>query len=136
MTGKNSTAAAQAVAERGGVASPLPTPSQVLGDIVFLAMKSPEHRHLSLADLEQAIMPALMLRQFRLWRNDTQPIAFATWACADDAVAARLEAGERTLTAAEWQSGERKVPVDLIAPYGGREGFERALRELLAGGEG
>ncbi|MDO8607628.1 MAG: toxin-activating lysine-acyltransferase [Phaeospirillum sp.] len=135
MTGKNSVATVQAVAERGSVASPPPTSSQVLGDIVFLAMKSPEHRHLSLADFEQAIMPALMLRQFRLWRTDTQPIAFASWACASDAVAARLEAGERTLSAAEWQSGERKVLIGLIAPYGGREGFERALQELVGGGK-
>ncbi|TAN56255.1 MAG: toxin-activating lysine-acyltransferase, partial [Magnetospirillum sp.] len=80
----------------------------------------------------QAIMPALMLRQFRLWRTDTQPIAFASWACADDAVAARLEAGKRTLTAAEWQSGERKVTVDLIRPLW----WPGGVRAGAAGGVG
>lgn len=146
MSGKNSTAAARVADEHEAVASGSangspqrsmspPTPAQVLGDIVFLAMKSPDHRHFTLAELEQAIIPALMLRQFRLWRNDTQPIAFASWVLASDEVAERLEAGERRLAAADWNPGQRKMLVDLIAPFGGREGFERALREMVGGGK-
>lgn len=106
-------------------------PAQVLGEIVFLAMKSPEHGTRTLAELEQAILPALMLRQFRLWRSDTQPIAFAAWALASEEVAERINAGERALSPAEWRSGNLFTLVELIAPYGGREGFERALRELV-----
>ncbi len=40
-----------------------------------------------------------------------------------------------SLSPADWRSGETMVIVELIAPYGGREGFERALRELVGGGK-
>ena len=72
-----------------------------------------------------------MTKQFRLWRNDTQPIALAVWAMASEEVAARVHAGERALSPAEWRSGDTFVIVDLIAPYGGHDGFERALREMV-----
>lgn len=117
----------------GNEPQPAAGPAQVLGEIVFLAMKSPEHRARTLAELEQAILPAVMLRQFRLWRNHDQPIAFAAWALASEEVAARIAAGERALSPAEWRSGDTFVIVDLIAPYGGHEGFERALREMMEG---
>lgn len=130
MTGTNAAVPAQAGPGREGFAA---TPAQVLGDMVFLAMKSPDHRGCSLAEFEALVVPAIMTKQFRLWRNDTQPIALAVWAMASEEVAARITAGERTLSPAEWRSGETFVIVDLIAPYGGREGFERALRELVGG---
>ncbi|MBI3446859.1 MAG: toxin-activating lysine-acyltransferase [Magnetospirillum sp.] len=98
--------------------------------MVFLAMKSPEHRGRSLAEFEALAVPAIMTRQFRLWRNDKQPIALAVWAMASDDVTARIKAGERPLSPADWNSGPHFTLVELIAPYGGKEGFERVLGEM------
>lgn len=110
------------------VALPVPdgglAPARILGEAAYLAMRSADHRELSVAELEALLVPAIELKQFRLWRTgDAVPVAFAAWALADDAVAARLAAGERRMGLGDWRSGGRWTLVDLIAPFGGRGGF-------------
>lgn len=106
------------------------TPAALLGEIAFLAMKSPEHKNLFLADLKWRVGPAIRLGQFRLWRAESQPVAFASWAFVTDELATRLASGLRRLTPSEWRCGDRRVVVDLMAPYGGREGFEREVTKM------
>ncbi|MBT3333222.1 MAG: toxin-activating lysine-acyltransferase [Rhodospirillaceae bacterium] len=53
-------------------------------------MRSAPHRHLFVGDLEWLLMPPIACKQFRLWRRENMPVAFASWALLSDEVEARL----------------------------------------------
>lgn len=92
------------------------TLSSVLGEVVFLMMTPPSHKHLFLTDLEWLVMPPLTLRQFRLWRQGTRPIGFASWAFLSEEVAERVRGGVRKLKPADWKSGDNAWLMDVVAP--------------------
>jgi cytolysin-activating lysine-acyltransferase len=111
-----------------GQAAPGPkTVSQVLGEIVWLMTQSPRHKTTPLGDLEWLVMPAILLRQFRIFYKGEQPVGVALWALADDLVAKRIDANDRRLTAVEWKSGANLRIVELVAPFGG----EAEMREQV-----
>jgi cytolysin-activating lysine-acyltransferase len=101
-------------------AGPAPkTVAQVLGEIVWLMTQSPRHKAIPLGDLEWLVMPAILLRQFRIFYKGEQPVGVALWALADELVAKRIDAGDRRLAAVEWKSGPNLRIVELVAPFGG-----------------
>jgi cytolysin-activating lysine-acyltransferase len=112
-------AAARPGAPRGQAASAPKTVAQVLGEITWLMTQSPRHKAIALGDLEWLVMPAILLRQFRIFYKGEQPVGVALWALADDLVAKRIDAGDRRLTAVEWKSGAIMRIVELVAPFGG-----------------
>jgi cytolysin-activating lysine-acyltransferase len=95
------------------------TVAQVLGEITWLMTQSPRHKAIALGDLEWLVMPAILLRQFRMFYKGEQPVGVALWALADDLVAKRIDAGDRRLTAVEWKSGTAMRIVEIVAPFGG-----------------
>jgi cytolysin-activating lysine-acyltransferase len=95
------------------------TVSQVLGEITWLMTQSPRHKAIPLGDLEWLVMPAILLRQFRIFYKGEQPVGVALWALVDELVAKRIDAGDRRLTAVEWKSGTAMRIVDIVAPFGG-----------------
>jgi len=58
-------------------------------------------------------------------------VGAALWALLSDAAAARVDAGERRLSAAEWRSGPHHRVIDLVAPFGGEEEMRAALTKRL-----
>jgi cytolysin-activating lysine-acyltransferase len=117
-------------AESRGQAEPAPkTVAQVLGEITWLMTQSPRHKAIALGDLEWLVMPAILLRQFRIFYKGEQPVGVALWALADKLVARRIDAGDRRLTAVEWKSGTTMRIVDIVAPFGG----EAEMRNQLGG---
>jgi cytolysin-activating lysine-acyltransferase len=114
---------AAAPSSNGGAAipgeSPAKTVAQVLGEIAWLMTQSPRHKAMALGDLEWLVMPALLLRQFRMFYKGEQPVGVALWALADELVAKRIDAGDSRLTAVEWKSGTAMRIVDIVAPFGG-----------------
>jgi cytolysin-activating lysine-acyltransferase len=101
-------------------AEPAPkTVSQVLGEIAWLMTQSPRHKSITLGDLEWLVMPAILLRQFRMFYKGAQPVGVALWALADETVAKRIDGGDNRLTAVEWKSGSHMRIVDVVAPFGG-----------------
>jgi cytolysin-activating lysine-acyltransferase len=100
-------------------APPPKTVAQVLGEIAWLMTLSPRHKAIPLGDLEWLLMPAILLRQFRIFYQGEQPVGVALWALADDVVAKRINAGDTRLTAVEWKSGDNIRIVDIVAPFGG-----------------
>jgi cytolysin-activating lysine-acyltransferase len=113
-------AAAQPQAQTHVQGEPPPkTVAQVLGEITWLMTQSPRHKQLALGDLEWLVMPAILLKQFRLFYKGEQPVGVALWALADDIVAKRIDAGDVRLTAVEWKSGTNMRIVDVVAPFGG-----------------
>ena len=95
------------------------TVSQVLGEITWLMTQSPRHKAIPLGDLEWLVMPAILLRQFRIFYHGEQPVGVALWALADDLVAKRIDANDKRLTAVEWKSGTAMRIIELVAPFGG-----------------
>jgi cytolysin-activating lysine-acyltransferase len=104
---------------QGQTEPPPKTVAQVLGEITWLMTQSPRHKALPLGDLEWLVMPAILLRQFRIFYRGEQPVGVAFWALADDIVAKRIDAGDRRLAAVEWKSGASLRVIDIIAPFGG-----------------
>jgi cytolysin-activating lysine-acyltransferase len=95
------------------------TVAQVMGEITWLMTQSPRHKAIPLGDLEWLVMPAILLRQFRIFYKGEQPVGVALWALVDELVAKRIDAGDRRLTAVEWKSGTAMRIVDIVAPFGG-----------------
>jgi cytolysin-activating lysine-acyltransferase len=112
---------------REQIAPPSKTVAQVLGEITWLMTQSPRHKAVPLGDLEWLLMPALLLRQFRIFYKGEQPVGVALWALADDLVAKRIDAGDKRLAAVEWKSGTNMRIIDVVAPFGG----EAEMREQV-----
>jgi cytolysin-activating lysine-acyltransferase len=110
-------------------APPPKTVSQVLGEITWLMTQSPRHKSLPLGDLEWLLMPAILLRQFRIFYSGEQPVGVGLWALADGLVAKRIDAGDRRLSAVEWKSGTSMRIVELVAPFGGEAEMRAQLGE-------
>jgi cytolysin-activating lysine-acyltransferase len=107
--------------------APSKTVAQVLGEIAWLMTQSPRHKAIPLGDLEWLLMPAILLRQFRIFYSGEQPVGVALWALADDLVAKRIDAGDTRLAAVEWKSGGNMRIIDIVAPFGG----EAEMREQV-----
>jgi cytolysin-activating lysine-acyltransferase len=105
---------------RGQTAPPSKTVAQVLGEITWLMTQSPRHKAIRLSDLEWLLMPAILLRQFRIFYKGEQPVGVALWALADELVARRIDAGDKRLAAVEWKSGSNMRIIDIVAPFAAR----------------
>lgn len=119
--------------QRKAEAPPAPAPAPVtlagaLGEIVWLLTQSPVHRHLFLADLDWALMPPLLLSQFRTFRNGERIVGVALWATVSEEVDRRLASGVAKLRPDEWKSGERLWLMELVAPWGGQEAMLEELQ--------
>src|SRR5207245_3065285 len=77
--------------QAGPAATTRPDQASLLGQVAWLMMQSPVHRHLFLADLEYRVAPPLMLQQFRLYRRDNVPVAFVSWALLTEEVEKRVQ---------------------------------------------
>lgn len=98
------------------------TVADVLGQIVWLMTQSKHHRGLFLSDLEWAIMPAILGKQFKLFYHEDQPKAAVFYAMVDEETKERLDStGNPKLRLAEWRSGQIPYVVDAVAPFGDRE---------------
>lgn len=103
----------------------------VFASAVLLYMRSPKHKHLFLADLEWRLLPALSLKQFRLFTKGNQPIGLATWAMVSEEVAERLKSDVSRIKPSDWRSGDRPVLVDLVAPFGGEKEMAQNLTHMF-----
>jgi cytolysin-activating lysine-acyltransferase len=130
-TAAGASGAAQAGASAPGKPDQEPPPttvSQVLGEITWLMTQSPRHKSIPLGDLEWLVMPAILLKQFRMFYKGEQPVGVAVWALVDDFVAKRIDDGDKRLTAVEWKSGANMRVLDVVAPFGA----EAEMREQIA----
>jgi cytolysin-activating lysine-acyltransferase len=118
------------VRARGQTPPPSKTVAQVLGEIAWLMTQSPRHKAVPLGDLEWLVMPALLLRQFRIFYSGEQPVGVALWALADDLVAGRIDAGDKRLASVEWKSGSNLRIIDIVAPFGGEAEMRGQVSKL------
>jgi cytolysin-activating lysine-acyltransferase len=115
------------------------TVSHLLGEMTWVLTQSPLHRGFQLGDLEWLVMPALILRQFYIFREGDRPVGFALWAKCNSVAEAKLERGmvepENRLTPEEWNSGTAIWLVDLIAPFADATNKHREIMiaDLISG---
>lgn len=94
------------------------------GIAVWLMTMDKNHREKSIKELEEMILPAILLQQFKLYSKDGQPVAFLIWAAVSDEIKARIEGGNPKLELNEWRSGNSVMVLDCISPFNPKEVFE------------
>lgn len=124
----------------------------VLGEVCWLMTRSPKHRHVFMADLDWLVLPALLLKQARVFRGRPQtsapipsgqqessgptgnPLVYTSWALVSDEVDARLKSGVARLQPSEWRSGPHPWVIDVLAPFGGGDqAIEVLVKEIFGG---
>jgi cytolysin-activating lysine-acyltransferase len=120
------TASAQATAPKG-----VPMAAEVFGHVTWLMLNSPAHKHLFVSDLEWLAVPAVSLKQFRIYMQEgtSTPIAFVSWAYLTEETEQRLLSGQRKLSPVEWNEGDRPWIIDIITPFGATEEILRSVKK-------
>ena len=88
--------------------------ASILGDIAYLMMHSEKHRHLFISDMEWLVMPALRLKQMRIFRNAKRPLVYISWARLTQEAEKRLLAGNPRLAPGDWNAGSKFWIVDIV----------------------
>ena len=117
------------------VAKAPPTVSDIFGQVVWLMTQSPAHRNFFLSDLEWMVMPALLLRQFRIFPGKNQPIGIALWARITEEAEKRLMSGNARLAPQDWAAGDRLWLLELIAPFGHHDVMMKDLCDTVFAGQ-
>ncbi len=97
---------------------PSPDKQRIMGEFLFLAMRSELYRGLPLARFREAFEPAIDKKQFQIYRFEEVPRGLLTWARLTEDAERRFVNGEG-LSPDDWDAGDRFWIVDLIAPYKG-----------------
>jgi hemolysin-activating ACP:hemolysin acyltransferase len=101
----------------------------VLGSVSWLMSMSEEHKHLPFSTLDDRVLPALLLKQFKLVRQKEMPVAFIAWATLTDEIAAEFEAGTRKLALDDWRSGKKLTIVECVSPFSPVEEVKKTFFE-------
>jgi len=105
--------------------------ASVFGEVVWLLSQSEDYKDMTLRQLEVAVMSPVLLKQFRLFRENNMPAALATWAEASAEAKHRIEHDRKSMTPKDWKSGEEILIVDLVAPFGAKEAIEKEVKKHL-----
>lgn len=119
----------------GAGTKPVPTVSDIFGQVTWLMTQSKGHRTFFISDLEWMAMPPLLLRQFRIFPGKDQPLGVALWARLSDEVAERMASGANRLAPGEWNSGDNLWLVELIAPFGHQDKMLEDLKNTVFAGK-
>ena len=99
------------------------------GTIVSLMLTREEHQQLFLQDLKWLVVPALLHRQFRIFRIKGVPVGYLLWAHVTEEVEQRLLSPTPKLRPDEWDAGDRTWVIDFHCPPGDREKLKVAVME-------
>ncbi len=110
------------------------TVAEAFGEVVWLMSQSPIHKQFLIGDLEWLVMPALLTRQFRMFRHEGKPVAVVLYAFLSEEAEARIEGGAPSMRPADWKSGERAWIIQVIAPFGQPEAFAKETCETVLKG--
>ena len=82
---------AQDAPQAGGQTAQItPDLSAILGQAAWVMVQSRAHRHLFVGDMEWLLVPPIAHKQFRLWRRNNMPVAYASWALLSNEVEVRV----------------------------------------------
>lgn len=101
--------------------------AEYLGIAAWLCSMSKSHKTRDFSSIDRDLLPPILLKQFRVIRDQKLPIAFLTWASVSVDVEEKVKRAE-ALELEDWKSGEKIVVIDCIAPFGHRE---RIIKEFF-----
>jgi cytolysin-activating lysine-acyltransferase len=101
-----------------------------LGPVAWLYGRDDANKHLTLADLDWAVQPPLILDQCRLFMKDKMPLGFISWAYVAENVHQRLLQGNTRLEPHEWKGGEHLWLIDIVTPFGQKEEMFGDLKQI------
>lgn len=107
--------------------------------MAWLMTQSPIHKAMTIDALEWLCMPALLKRQFYIFRDGDQPVGLALWAKCTPETEKKLDKGmiepENRLSLEEWDGGDKVWLVDLIAPFATNQNLQREIMiaDLISG---
>ena len=104
-------------------------PADAMGHVLWLMMNSKAHKHMTIADMEWLVAPAIQHGQFMILKRGEVPIAYASWAFLTDDAEQRRLSGNRRMSAADWALGDRAWLVDLVAPFGGAGAVLQSVKQ-------
>ena len=110
---------------------PSKTFAEAMGQAVWLMTMSKAHRDLPIREIERRVALPILLKQFRTFVKDKQPIAFLTWGAVSEAVRDRLAKGNTEMAEADWRSGPHLMVVDVVSPFNPPNVFRARFEESL-----
>lgn len=114
------------------------TVAHVIGEVVWLMSQTKEYRSTKVGDLEWMVMPALLLKQFKIFYGDKDHlVGFACWAMVSLDVEGKIKSAVRSqipvrLEKVDWISGDQPYLIEFISPYASQsaEIFSRMIADL------
>ena len=103
----------------------------LLGSIAWLMLRSQIHKHLFITDLEWLIIPPVMLKQMRIFRNQNTPIGYISWASLTQEAEERFLKGNARISPKDWNAGDRLWIIDFISPFGAGNQFLKLVQEQI-----
>jgi cytolysin-activating lysine-acyltransferase len=85
---------------------------------IWLLGRSEVHRRWLIADIDRYITPPLILNQAWLFLREQRPVGFFSWAYLTEEAEQGLINGTRPIVAEDWNAGDRRWSMDVIAPFG------------------
>ncbi|MDD9910480.1 MAG: toxin-activating lysine-acyltransferase [Ahrensia sp.] len=95
--------------------------ASTIGHITWLASMSTPHKDKPISWLEEVVFPALLLRQFKLYFKEKQPVALIVYGLLSEEQKAAFEASGELPHLDRWRSGENVVVFECISPFAERE---------------
>jgi len=103
--------------------------ASVLGHVAWLFTHAPNYRYMFVSDLERVILPAIVAKQFKLYRKERIPVGFVSWAYLSEEAEQRFIEDPTRLRPEDWKSGDRLWCIDLVSPFGGFGSIAQDLKE-------
>lgn len=103
----------------------------ILGPAMWLYARDEVKKYTFIAEQDWLLMPPIILDQCKLYTRNEIPWAFCTWAFVSDEVDARLRTASPRIAPHEWKSGTKPWIIDVVAPFGDREGVIEDVRTTV-----
>lgn len=110
---------------------PLVSNMTLLGEVVWLMAHSKVHQEWPIASVFQWAIPAISLKQCRLYRKNGRPVAYVAWAYLSKEVEESYVLNPQSLQPKDWKSGNRGWLIDWIAPFGDTAAVVNDLRTTI-----
>lgn len=121
----------EATPPRGTPAAPDPTSLLTLGELGYLCALCPEHKHWSAEYLHSLLLPPVLLRQVRIFRDDRKaPRAAMLWAYLSDELHSQLRDKGKPFGPKGWNTGSHLWLMDVIAPFGHGRDVGRVIARM------
>lgn len=110
------TDSAQPVLEKAGLT--VHTGLPCFSAVIWLLGRSEPHRKWLIADIDRYVIPPLVLNQAWLFLRGQRPVGFFSWAHLTLEVEQSYIDGSRLVEPEDWNAGDRRWSMDVIAPFG------------------